>query len=184
VKWFLMVVVTVLLVPITARAEPPVIVILEKWHRSIPHKKMADVSTFGIVAKDEDLHSVRGTVRLYLTADAVIDELPKVRCGIYHNDNQEPDRSENLIAGSYGPELWFPHIPKGKRRELVIFGKTFPPELYGATFEVTSDEGDKAYTWTREQRPSGQLGLKPIVGYREVTLNEICEEFLSEKAKG
>jgi len=174
-KW-LVVLVVVLFAAVPVSAEHPVVgAIMEDWGVKTQFtKERENGSVFGIVANKQDLNAVRGTVRLYLKPDVVIEQIEKVRCGIVIDHHQVSDISEYLIEGNHGPELWFPHIPKGVLAELAMYVKKFPPELYAMTFEVTSDEGDKAYVWESEY-PYVQIGIKSFVGYRGVTLNEFCQ---------
>ena len=138
---------------------------------------------FAIASVENDLLSVRGTARLYLKPNVSIEEIDKVPCGVIINRHKVSNISEHLIDGSYGPELWFSHIPKGVMAKLAMFTKEFPKELYAATFEVTSDQGHNEHTWSRDPSQN-TYEILPFVGYQEVTLDDVCEMGTPEAFQG
>lgn len=176
-KW-LVVLVVILFTAVPVLAEPPfVALIIPSWGVTTQFtEERADGSVFAIAAHEQDLHAVRGRARLYLNLNVAIEDIRKVRCGVIIGNYQVSDISKHLIEGYYGPELWFSHIPKGKVAKLAFYGEKFPVEIYAATFEVTSNEGNQENTWIRASSEPQEGGI-PFYAYQEITLNDVCESF-------
>lgn len=174
----------VLLVPVSAMAEPPVVLmVIENWRLGTFADKEKDAAVFVLVAKKKDLHNVRGTVRFYLKPDVQIDQIRKARCGIVIDEAKVSNLSEHLINGNHGPELWFSYIPKTVVAELAFLGGAFPAEIAASSFEVTSNEGAAAFTWIRGF-PFTQKWISTFEGYQEATLDDVCESYPNEALKG
>ncbi len=182
-KWWV-VVAAMLFTAVQVRAEPSLVaLIIPGWGITTQFtEERADGSVFAIAAHVQDLHAVRGRVRLYLNPNVAIEDIRKVRCGIIIGNYQVSDISEHLIEGYYGPELWFAHIPKGKVASLAMYGEKFPPDIYAATLEVTSNEGNQENTWIRASSEP-QEGDIPFYAYQEIMLNDLCEAFSPLQAK-
>lgn len=172
-KWA-WVVCAVFFLPVPAMADKPLVaMVIENWRVWTFAEKGEDAAVLAVTPKEGDLHNVWGTVRLYLKPEAQINQIHKTRCGVVMGREKMTDISKHLIEGSHGQELWFPYIPENTVAEFALYEETLPAELLAVPFDVTSNEGEAAFTWIRGF-PFTQQWISSFEGYQEVEISDIC----------